>query len=636
VRVPQIVMLVANDITNDTRVLKEAVALGRAGYRVTLLGVSASGRASVDSIDGGVVMIRLPGRFVLRDERNRRRRLRRERRMFLERPAAAPQARYAARAADLKAEAGRAVARRRAGAIGPVAFLAGRGIRAVKFRWWQLVEAASLMRGRVWEFEARKVADLWGWWDRWLPARSGLVRWRSIVPEADDYEAIFADLLDRLRPDAVHAHDMHVIGVASRAAGRAGLRGRAVKVVYDAHEYVAGLSQYGGRTPRIIAAWARHEREYIGTMDGVVTVSPAIARTLHKRYALDREPTVVINSPELMEHDGGSGPDIRTVAGVAGGVPLLVYSGGVTRARGVETAVEALTQLPGVHLAVVCVPHARTRPVDELRALAESLQVADRVHYLDPVAPGDVVSFLRTADIGLIPILRYPSHEMALPNKVFEYTFAGLPVVTSDMPTLEEFVGKTGTGEVFQAQNPAGLAAAVSRILDDPAPYRERVADPGLRDEMSWQAQAGHLRALYADLVGAPVPDTRATRLVIGPTGSRAASQWAAGLEGAQVVKRRLGLADLGEITHLLVEDWQSVLDSADLAEDVPLLAAARIKHAVVVYGRVDRHDLRRRMRAYDGTVFVTDPLIAQTVTGTHLLPTGPTGTDILRSFITT
>jgi hypothetical protein len=81
--VPHVVMLVANDIANDTRVLKEAIALGNAGDRVTLLGVSASGALRIDAIDGGGVMIRLPGRFLLRDEGLRRHRARRSRRLLV-------------------------------------------------------------------------------------------------------------------------------------------------------------------------------------------------------------------------------------------------------------------------------------------------------------------------------------------------------------------------------------------------------------------------------------------------------------------------------------------------------------------------------------------------------------------------
>jgi hypothetical protein len=238
------------------------------------------------------------------------------------------------------------------------------------------------------------------------------------------------------------------------------------------------------------------------------------------------------------------------------------------------------------------------------------------------VPPHDVSWFLRTADIGLIPILRYPSHEMALPNKVFEYTFAGLPVVTSDMPTLTEFVGQTGIGEVFRAEDPADLAAKVSRILADPAPYRERAAQPELQREMSWETQADHLCSLYTDLLGKPSGEVPQPRLVIGPLDFKgAASSWARGVDGAEVVRRRLAAADLVGITHLLMEDWQSVLGSDDLAEDLPLLAAARVKHGVIVYGRPDRVQLRRRIRSYPGTVFVTDPVIADSVAGTQWLP---------------
>ncbi|WP_433159314.1 glycosyltransferase family 4 protein [Kribbella sp. CA-247076] len=633
---PHVVMLVANDITNDTRVLKEAIALGQAGRRVTLLGVSASDRPVIDTIDAGVVMIQLPGRFLLRNERIRRRGARRGRRLLTTtQPESLQAARIAARLADLTAEAGHALTLRRAGAIGPVAFRAGQVRRGVQRQRWLRSGKGTAVRNWLADWEGRNAADLWQKWDGWLSQRRWPVDWRKVIPEADDYEAIFAKVLDHLLPDVLHAHDMHVIGVASRAAGRAALRKRVVKVVYDAHEYVPGLSTYPPRTPRIVAAWAQHEREYIRTVDRVVTVSPAIAKTLQRRHKLDREPTVVINSPALVEANAAV-TDIRTVIGLGADVPLIVYSGAITRARGVETAIAALRQLPGVHLGVVCVPTTRMKPVDELRALAAELGVTGRVHYLDPVSPHDVTAFLRTADLGLIPILRYPSHEMALPNKVFEYTFAGLPVVTSDMPTLQEFVGRTGIGEVFETANPADLAAAVARILADPAPYRERCAAPELRRDMSWQAQAERLRALYDDLLG-PVepPGPVRPRLVIGPLdGSRVPSGWAASIDEAEVTRRRLSPADLNGITHLLMEDWNSLLGSETLTEDLMLLAAARVKHGVIVYARPDRTELRRRIRAYNGAVFVTDPVIAEQIAGTVYLPPGEDGVEVLRKFM--
>ena len=79
---PHVVMMVANDISNDSRVLKEAAAIAETGLRVTLLGVSRDGRLSMDSLDGRAVMARLPGIFTLRDSRSRRRARRRSRRLL--------------------------------------------------------------------------------------------------------------------------------------------------------------------------------------------------------------------------------------------------------------------------------------------------------------------------------------------------------------------------------------------------------------------------------------------------------------------------------------------------------------------------------------------------------------------------
>jgi hypothetical protein len=404
---------------------------------------------------------------------------------------------------------------------------------------------------------------------------------------------------------------------------------------------VPGLSRYGGRTPRLISAWAQHEGEYIRAADRVITVSPAIARTLLQRYKLNRSPTVVINSPRLPDAVA-EGPDIRTSIGLPPEVPLIVYSGGVTQARGVETAIAALPHMPNVHLAVVCVPSTQTRPVAELRKLAERLQVNSRVHYLDPVTPTEVVSFLRTADVGLIPILRYPSHEMALPNKVFEYTFAGLPVVTSDMPTLAEFVATTGVGEVFEAENVMDLAVKVKRVLDEPERYRERAAAPELRQEMCWETQAGHVRALYAELVGLPQGDVEKRRLVIGPRDvDGSATSWAQVIEGAEVVDRHLTPADLPRISHMLMVNWKSLLGSHSVLADLPLLAAARVKHAVIAHdcpGGTEISVLETQVQGYPGTTFMTDRDLAASIPSTTWLPLATTdahhASKVLHNFV--
>jgi glycosyltransferase involved in cell wall biosynthesis len=326
-----------------------------------------------------------------------------------------------------------------------------------------------------------------------------------VIPGLDDLEIAYGPVIDLLAPDAVHAHDVFSIGIAARAVARARLAGRQVVLVYDAHEFVAGLPRHAGRTPRYAAAVESLEREYIRDADRVVTVSPAIAAAIGTQYRLARTPDVILNTPvatEAIVNVGEPAQSVRAACGLGPDVPLLVYSGGLKRVRGVDVVVRAMTYLSNEHLAVVCVPDARSALAAELRALADRLAVSERIHLVDPVPPDQVVGFLAAADIGVHPLLGgIPNHEMALPNKLFEYLHAGLPMVVTDLRELGAFVREHGLGETFRSGDPVDLAENVAKILANPQPYRRATANPELRAEYSWQRQADVLRAMYDTLL---------------------------------------------------------------------------------------------------------------------------------------
>jgi glycosyltransferase involved in cell wall biosynthesis len=474
---PHVVMLVANDVRTDTRVRKTALALAAAGARVTVVGLAPDGRREETTL-GDVTVLRVPVRFALRDARLAARRRRRRARppLLREYPVAAQtvaRTRLAVRERDLVLGGGGAFARR-------LLALRAEGVRA------------RTLLGRVGERVAR---DAWRAYDKAVGKVALGASWRRWHPEVEDWELAAGGLLDALAPDLLYAHDVHLVGVAARASARAGRR---VPWVYDAHEWVTGLSQYGGRTRRVVAAWADLERDYVRRADRVVTVSPPLARALRRRYRLRQEPTVVLNIPPRGARTGAT-RSLRAELGLAPDVPLLVYSGGVQAARGVQDAVAALPSLPGAHLAVVAVPHTGTPAVTALRTQAAALGVTDRLHLVEPVAPHEVAAFLSSADVGLIPLRHFGSHEMALANKLFEYLHAGIPCVVSDCEAQREFVTQHRTGLVHRAGDPADLARAVSQVLADPGAFR--VHDEDLVQEFSWQSQATVLQQLVRELL---------------------------------------------------------------------------------------------------------------------------------------
>lgn len=449
----RLLMLVGNDIRNDTRVLKTALALSDGGLDVSVLGYAPGGVREETTL-GRVRMIRVPVAWRTRDQ-------------VLGRRQAVRRSRVPRGAAD-----GPHGSRVRSGLDGGL-------VRLEKVAW------------RV--------------FDRAKNRTTVAADWRRLLPEMADYELAFAPAIDRLEWDVLHAHDVHMVGIASRAVARRRARGQEASWVYDAHEYVAGLSLYGSRTRRKVAAYLSLEAEYIGSAAGVLTVTEPLAVELQRRYRLPSRPTVVMNSPVLGAGSSEIDVSLRDSVGLADDVPLVVYSGGVTQARGIQTAVAAMPDLPGVHLAIVCVPHKQVQQAQRLLAQARALGVADRLHLLDPVRPDEVSAFVASADVGLLPIRHFGSHEMALANKLFEYLYAGIPVLVSDCKAQADFVRSHGVGAVHVADDASSFAVELRSLLARHDEVAQVIAhSPDLLEPYAWERQETALRGFYRQLLGSP------------------------------------------------------------------------------------------------------------------------------------
>ena len=516
-----VVMVVANDITGDSRVQKVALSAAAAGYDVTLLGRSPDDKASKEWHGAARVRrVPVPLNFKTHGVAPRRR-------GFETQEAPEPRERIA----DLRA---------RLDAQSRVARILAKPYRA--YLWWRI--------GRI-----RREID--GNPRRVRPGRR--IDWREELPLLLDLDLALGPMIEKLRPDLIHAHDVTTIALAERATILERGRGRDVRFVYDSHEFVAGIPLESARKRK---AYSIVEREHIATADAVVTVAPGIADALKARYRLRIDPLVLLNVPEAGAFDPGSPLSVREAAGVDRGVPLVVYSGTIKPQRGVEILVRALARLPTVHCALVA-RAAKHPEVLRLMALAEELGCADRLHVVGYVEPHEVTSFLRTADAAVHPLLPSGNADRALPNKLFEYLHACVPLVVSDLPEMGSFVRRTGIGQTFPPGDEAALAARLEEVLCDPEPYRERMADAGLRAEFGWEREAERLIELYDELLlpgdADHAPSTHGASFLVGPVDDKPAGDrvrpspravgrgcHALGQSGAPFAERRSGVDSPG------------------------------------------------------------------------------------------
>ncbi|WP_165547241.1 glycosyltransferase [Kribbella sindirgiensis] len=509
---PKVVMMAGNDIVVDARVLKYAQTVANWDLDVTCIGLPGRRFRGVRYFGKVQVLCPIiPSKVLLTGWRKRLANLKTNLRPWFRTEAEYTLAygrwQYASR--ELRGDRGRDRRdHQRAGGESGSAKRSVRDRMRRAVRWRMLRLHRAVLQARAYSFRrTRPAADITDLGIgkrrerllalyRYLP--SG--RWRRVMPELVDQELTLGPLLDRLLIEVIHVHDVFMLGIAARAAHRAALDGRTIKIIYDAHEYIPGVPVVA---PRRVAAYSDLEREFIRDADRVVTVSEPLAQWLKRDHKLTELPDVVLNAPVSPPEDTEV-VGLREQLRLPEDVPLLVYGGGVNRARGVGTAVEGLTHLPGVHLAIVARANSVTA---ELEARAAELGVADRVHLAPFVAAEVVPLYLRSATIGLSPLLHAPNHDIAVTNKFCEYIAAGLPIITSDTPAQADLVKELDLGAVYPAGDVDGLVRAVQTVLADRDRIAQRIAnDPELQHRFSWAAQAEVLRSVYADVMGT-LPD---------------------------------------------------------------------------------------------------------------------------------
>jgi glycosyltransferase involved in cell wall biosynthesis len=310
----------------------------------------------------------------------------------------------------------------------------------------------------------------------------------------------FRRILIDLRPDILHAHDSDALEPVASAAGELG-----VPFVYDAHDLWLGRPRRGrGRLYFALnQAWfTAVERRLLPRAAAWITVSPPIARHLERRYGIGPV-ELVPNYPERAEAAVSPRPlrQLPAANTIPAAAPIVLYLGALIAGRGIEHLVAAVPLLrTGAHLVLL----GAGGQADELRGVARRMGVVERVHLAGPVSSDEVVAYAASADIGVSPIV--PSslnYRYSLPNKVFQYMAAGLPVVASDLPQVSEVVEGSGAGRCVDTRRPEAIAAAIDGILQDRA-VAVAMGSAGrtaIRERYNWRVAEATLLATYERVV---------------------------------------------------------------------------------------------------------------------------------------
>ena len=292
----------------------------------------------------------------------------------------------------------------------------------------------------------------------------------------------------KIGPSICHCHDLYALPVAYLIAKWDG-----VKLIYDSHELESAFPN-----PTWFR-WISRQLEHflIKRVDKVITVSDSIANELARQDGIEK-PAVIRNIPDYVNMSGNN--VIREVLGIAADRKIVLYQGALRSDRGLDKLIEAMRLLPGdVLLVLIGSGPAKA----ELKDLVETMGLEKRVRFMGRIPYDELLSYTSSADIGVHPMPNLSlNNYYSLPNKLFEYIMAELPVAVSNFPEMAKIVKQYGVGVVFDPGDVKDIARAINELLKDEQKYTQMKENAKRAKRiLNWENESGKLLEIYEELL---------------------------------------------------------------------------------------------------------------------------------------
>ena len=234
---------------------------------------------------------------------------------------------------------------------------------------------------------------------------------------------------------------------------------RKTKIIYDTHELFTEVSELIDR-PIKRKIWLRIEESIFPKLDTIITVNESIAEVYSNKYKVPIH--VVRNIPPKYEMQNAN--DREQMAIRENEFILVIQGSGLNKDRGIEEAILAMRHCQDCRLLIVgdgdIIPNAKYLVKEN--QLSESVQFFSRRPYLE------LMKITEMADLGLLMDKAVnKNHELALPNKLFDYMHANTPILSNQLKEIENFIRFNNIGVIISEVNPKGIAKAIMALKND-------------------------------------------------------------------------------------------------------------------------------------------------------------------------
>jgi glycosyltransferase involved in cell wall biosynthesis len=264
------------------------------------------------------------------------------------------------------------------------------------------------------------------------------------------------------------------------------------KLVYDSHEYFTGVPEIINR-PFVKASWESIEKWIFPKLKVIYTVNESIAKLYKDQYG--KEIKVIRNVSNKLEQKTKK---TREELGLPQDENIIILQGaGINIDRGAEEAVQAMQYVENALFLII----GSGDVIDTLKEMVTKLNLEDKVLILGKLPYNEMIQYTQNADLGLtLDKDTNINYRYSLPNKVFDYIQAGIPVLASNLVEVANVVKSYHVGEIVESHEPLEIAKKITEMLseDKKAVWKESLKVAA--EELCWENESLKLKEIYREL----------------------------------------------------------------------------------------------------------------------------------------
>lgn len=258
------------------------------------------------------------------------------------------------------------------------------------------------------------------------------------------------------------------------------------KLIYDAHELeTERVGLYGVKQK--MAKWL--EKSLIKYTDSTIVVGYLIAEWYKKEYNMEKL-YVIRNVPLSDTVTSKKSNLLREKFNIPASDLIYIYQGVINKGRGIDIMIDAFKNVVrSNHLVVMGFGALESKVI-------EASKEYQNIHFMPAVKPDEIPLYTSGADIGLIVAENFGlSYFYGMPNKLFEYLYCGLPVITSDFPEMGKIVNDYQCGWTISPEV-SELANKINQMDLDQMQEKKLLLNK-LYSDINWEKESQRLKFCF-------------------------------------------------------------------------------------------------------------------------------------------